>query len=256
MTIRFCALIRKRQTITYIDNTIMHSQNKNEMFTVINKYQIFFREAGLKAAPGETFFFLRKVKFLGHVIFLEGIQSIAKRVKDLKNLKSPERKRDVMKVHVCLGFCSCDIKNLQVDSQPFYDLIKDSTPFQWTHELKKTFQSVIDRNSEDTTLAVPSTDYPFHFHVDSSNVGTGCILVQQFPEGKRIFSFNSRNFYKAEEKISTLHKKLCGLVSALQTYNHYIDGSPFPVYLCFDHRPIFIYGDEKDNFPIGSSDIK
>ena len=100
----------------------MQSQNKNEMFTVINEYCSLLPKAGLKAAPDKTFFFLKKVKFLGHVISPEGIQPIAKRVKDLKNLISPESKRDVMKVFGCLGFYSCYIKNLHVDSQPFYDL--------------------------------------------------------------------------------------------------------------------------------------
>ena len=238
MTIHFDPLIKKKQAITYIDETIMQSQNKNEMFTVINEYHTLLRKAGLKAAPDKTFFFLKNVKFLGHVISPEGIQPIAKRVKDLKNLKSPESKRDVMKVLGCLGFYSCYIKNLHVDSQPFYDLIKDSTPFYWTHEHEKLFQSIKDRISEPTILAVPSTDYPFHFHVDSSNVGTGCILIQQFPEGKRIISFNSRIFDKAEQKMSTLHRELCGIVSALQTYEHYIIGSPFPIYLYCDHKPI------------------
>ena len=97
--------------------------------------------------------------------------------------------------------------------------------------------------SEDTILAIPSTEYSFHIHVDSSNVGTGCILVQQFPEGKRIVSFNSRVFDKAEQKMSTLHRELCGIVSALQTYEHYIIGSPFPIYLYCDHKPIlYLWG--------------
>ena len=73
--------------------------------------------------------------------------------------------------------------------------------------------------------------------MDSLNVGTGCILIQQFPEGKRIISFNSRRFDKAEQKISTLHRELCGIVSALQLYEHYI-GSFFPIYLYCDHKPI------------------
>ena len=88
-----------------------------------------------------------------------------------------------------------------------------------------------DRISEDTILVIPSTEYFFHVHVVSSNVGRACILIQQFPEGKRIISFNSRIFDKAEQKISTFHKELCGIVSALQTYEHYIIGSPFPIYL-------------------------
>ena len=97
--------------------------------------------------------------------------------------------------------------------------------------------------TEDTILAVPSTDYPFHIHVDSLDVGTGCILIQQFREGKRIISFNSRLFDKAEQKMSTLHRELCGRVSALQTFEHYIIGSPFPIYLYCDHKPIlYLWG--------------
>ena len=80
----------------------MQSENKNEMFIIIKEYHTLLRKAGLKAALDKTFFFLKKVKFLGHVISPEGIQPIAKRVKDLKNLKSPECKRDEMKVLGCL----------------------------------------------------------------------------------------------------------------------------------------------------------
>ena len=139
-----------------------------------------------------------------------------------------------MEVLGCFGFYSCYIKNLLVDSQPFYDLIKDSTPFPWTHEHEKLFQSIKVKISEDTIPAVPSTDYPFQIHVGSSNVGTCFILIQKFPKGKWIISFNSRISDKAEQEMSTLyreHRDFCGLVSALQTYEHYIIGSPFPIYL-------------------------
>ena len=182
MTMNFDTLIKKKQAITYIDDTIMQSQNKNEMFTVVNEYHTLLREAGLKAAPDKTLFFLKKIKLFGHVISPDGIQPIAKRVKDLKSLKSPEYKRDVMKVLGCMRFCSCYIKDLHVDSQPFYDVIEDSTLFHWTHEHEKRFQSIKDRISKDTILAVPSTDYPFHIHVDLLNYVTSCILIQQFLE--------------------------------------------------------------------------
>ena len=95
-----------------------------------------------------------------------------------------------------------------MDSQPFYELVKDSTPLHWTREHAKPFQSVKD----DTILPIPSTGFSFHINVGSSNVGAGCILVQQFPEGKRIFSINSRIFDKAEQKMSTIHRELCGIV--------------------------------------------
>ena len=67
--------------------------------------------------------------------------------------------------------------------------------------------------------------------------------MQQSPEGKRFISFNSRVIDKAEQKMSTPHRELCGIVSALQIYEHLIIGSPFPIYLYCDHKPIlYLWG--------------
>ena len=155
MTIHFEPPIKKKQAITHIDDTIMQSKNEREMFSIIHEYHNLLRKAGLKAAPETNFFFLKKVKLLGHVISSEGIQPNAKRFRDLKNLKSPECKRDVMKVLGCLEFYSCYIKNLHVDSKPFYDLIRVSTSFPWTEEHEKIFLMIMNRISEDTILAIP-----------------------------------------------------------------------------------------------------
>ena len=135
------------------------------------------RKAGLKAQPEKTKFFLRKVQFLGHVVGKDGIEPLKKRVKDLKALKTPENKRDVMRVLGCLRFYSMYIKNLHVESKPFYDLIKTKTTFQWTDEHEKLFSEIKDRISEDTVLAIPDTRYPFHVHVDASSIGVGSILA-------------------------------------------------------------------------------
>ena len=67
MTIHFDPLIKKKEAITYIVDTIMQLQNKNEKFKVINEYHTLLRKACLKAAPDKTFFSLKKVEFLGHV---------------------------------------------------------------------------------------------------------------------------------------------------------------------------------------------
>ena len=158
MTIHFDPLIEKKQAITYIGDTIMQSQTRGELFTIINEYHTLLRKAGFKAAPDKTFFFLKKVRFLGHVISPDGIQPIAKRVDALRNLKSPQSKRDVVKILGRLGFYSCYIKILQVDSKPFYDLIKGSTPFYWTEEHEALFNSIKERIHKDTVLAVPSTE--------------------------------------------------------------------------------------------------
>ena len=43
-----------------------------------------------------------------------------------------------------------------------------------------------------------------------------------------------------------LHRELCGIVPALQTYEQYIFGSLFPIYLFCDHKPILYLGGRKE----------
>ena len=146
MAIKFEPLIKKKKAITYLDDSRLQPQSKAEMFTNIHDYQQLPRKGGLKAAPDKTHFFLSKVKFLGHVISEQGIQPGAKRVKDLHTLKSPESKRDVMKVLGWLSFYSCYIENLHIDSQQFFELIKDTTPFKWTDQGEELFKENQNQN--------------------------------------------------------------------------------------------------------------
>ena len=74
------------------------------MFTVTNECHTPLVEDVLKAAPKKEHFFPKKAKSLGHFLSPQVIQPMAKQVKDLKNLKSPESKRKFMKVLGCLGF--------------------------------------------------------------------------------------------------------------------------------------------------------
>ena len=132
MTIHFAEMIAKKQAITYIDDVILQTKTKAGMSKKLESYFRCLRSSELKAAANKTKLFLRKVQFLGHIVFDKAIQPVAKKVHDLKDLKSPENKRDVMSVHGSLGFYSTFIKNLHVDSKPFYELLRDDVPFKWT----------------------------------------------------------------------------------------------------------------------------
>ena len=98
MRYAFGPLIKEKKAIIYIDDTLLQSQSKNEMFDTIREYHSLLRKANLKAAPDKTFFFLRKVKFLGHIVSKDGLSPIASRIDDITKLKSPESKTEVLGV--------------------------------------------------------------------------------------------------------------------------------------------------------------
>ena len=137
-----------------------------------------------------------------------------------------------------MGFYSNYVINFHIDAKPLYNLTRDGVNFKWEEEHEKVFNILKEKFAHDISLAIPNANYPFEIHADSSNLGTGCILIQQFPDRKRIISANSRVFDNAEKKMSPQHRELCRIISALQTYEFYLIGSPFPKYLFCDHRSI------------------
>ena len=147
------------------------------MFVTIREYHSLLRKANLKAAPDKTFFFLRKVKFLGHVVSKDGLSPIASRIDDIKKLKSPESKTEVLGVLGVMGFYSTYIINFHVDAKCLYELANSSDKFQWLPCHEEVFQKLKDKFCHDISNAIPNVNYPFHIHADSSNVGTGCILI-------------------------------------------------------------------------------
>ena len=64
MAIKFEPLIKKRKAITYLDDSLLQSQTKAEMFTINHEYLQLLRKGGPKAALDKTQFFLGKVEFL------------------------------------------------------------------------------------------------------------------------------------------------------------------------------------------------
>ena len=91
----------------------------------------------------------------------------------------------------------------------------------------------------ETELTIPNTKHPFFITVDASSVGLDAVLFQMNEENKMsVFSYNSRIRYTQEQKLSILDSELLAIVYALQINEFLIIGSPHPIYIFTDHRPL------------------
>ena len=62
MAINFEPLIKKKKAISYLDDSLLQSHTKAEMFPIIHEYHQLLHKGGLKAASDKTHFFLKKSK--------------------------------------------------------------------------------------------------------------------------------------------------------------------------------------------------
>ena len=120
------------------------------MFTVIREKHAVLSKANLKAAPDKTKFFLRKVKFFGLVKSKRTLRPITSRIADLKNLKTPKSKTDVLSVLEAMGFYA---KYVLIDAKPLYHLVKNDTNFECLDNHQQVFDKIKAKFAHDISVA-------------------------------------------------------------------------------------------------------
>lgn len=235
----FAELVEMGKAMTYLDDILLMTESKEETFHVIEKFLQCLRTSKIKAAPEKAFFFQKEITYLGHVITEFGRKPISSKVEALKKLKTPENRLQLMsvlgKVNYYDSYFDAPIHKLL---NPLHKKANETGEFIWTPQDEKIFRDVLETISAETIRINPDPKYPFEIYVDSSNIGIGCILINIQNKKRKIVSFNSRGFDIGEQKLSTTARELAGLIWSLKTYQPIIDGTPFPLKIYTDHKPI------------------
>ena len=147
-----------------------------------------------------------------------------------------------------LNFYTEFIEKLHNNLKPFYDLLHENTPWKWTEDHERLFQTLKTSLTSDTELTIPKTKHPFFITVDASLIGLGAVLFQLNEQNQtKVISYNSRVLIPHEQKLSTLERELLGIVHALQIYEFIIIGSLHPIHVFTDHKPLLQCFTKKGN---------
>ena len=237
MSTFFQTLIEQGFALIYIEDILLLSDSKEHKFQLIEQLHIISTKNNLKLAPEKPFFVLLKVKFLGNEFGYSTIEPIHSKTAAVHKIPSPTGKVALMSFIGALNFYT--IEKLHINLEPFYDLLHENTPLNWTDEHERLFQKLKMSLSSETKLTVRNTKHPFFITVDASLIELGAVLFQLNEQNKmKVISYNSRILNPQEQKLSTLDRKRLGIVHALQTYEFPIFGSPHPIQIFNDHKPL------------------
>ena len=248
MSTFFKTPIEQGFALVYIDDILLLSDSKEHMFQLIEQLHFISTKNNLKLAPEKSFFMLLKVKFLGHEIGYNTIKPIHSKIAAIHKIPSPTGKVALMSFIGALNFYTEFIEKLHINLKPFYDLLHENTPLKWTDEHESLFQKLKMSLTSETELTIPNTKHPFFITVDASLIGLGAVLFQLNEQNKmKVISYNSRILNPQEQKLSTLDRELLGIVHALQIYEFLIIGSPHPIHIFTDHKPLLHCFTKKGN---------
>jgi hypothetical protein len=155
---------------TYLDDTLIYSNNFEEHQQHVHLVLDAFAKAGLYLKPEKCEFHQQEVKYLGLIISMEGIKMDPEKIHAVQDWEPPSNLKDV---HVFLGFANfycCFICNYSHIVQPLTFLTHKGVPFAWSMEqqmvfdiLKVTFTSapILDcfNPDRDVIVKTDASDY-------------------------------------------------------------------------------------------------
>ena len=107
----------------------------------------------------------------------------------------------------------------------------------WEEAQQTAFDTLKHRFTSAPILLMPDFDKPFRLETDASDYDYGAILSQQSEDGHWLpIAYMSKQMLPAERNYVIYDKELLAIIAALQTWRHYLEGSPHPIEIWSDHK--------------------
>ncbi|GFV62900.1 retrovirus-related Pol polyprotein from transposon 297 [Trichonephila clavipes] len=180
--------------MAYMDDVIITSPSFNEHLDHLNQVFTLLRDAGLTLNKDKCHFARDKLKYLGLIISMKGIETDNSKVKAIAETKPPKNNKAVSKFLGMAGWYQKFISHYADICEPLYRLKKKGAKFNWSTEALEAFNKVKRALTEAPVLQLSNFQEPFNLFTDASGVGIGAVLNQKH----RPIAFVSRTRNKAE----------------------------------------------------------
>ena len=119
----------------------------------------------------------KQIKFFGTIYADNGIHPDPKKIEDLKNMPTPQNKKELQEFLGFITYMAPFIPNLCSQSACLRDLLKNAVSFIWEPHHKLCFETLKNCVTTDSTLQYYDTSVTPVLQVDASLRGLGASLL-------------------------------------------------------------------------------
>lgn len=242
-----------KEVLVFIDDLIVFSETLEQHEERLNR----LKEFGLKLSPEKCHFFRKSVKYLGHVVSENGVETDPDKISALTTWPRPNNIKELKSFLGFTGYYRRFIKDFSKISKPLNDLtagyiptkrkckIKPfsnadlKSPFgeKWTSECEQAFKTLVDKLTTAPVLGFANPRLPYILHTDASLYGLGAALYQNQDGQVKVIAYASRGLSKCERRYPTHKLEFLALKWAItDKLSDYLYGTEFTVVT--DNNPL------------------
>ena len=223
----------------YIDDVVIFSDNWSDHIRQIKHFFQIMREAKLTINLMKSEFGKATVKYLGHIVGQGQVRPLDAKIQTIVKYPIPTSRKELARFLGMAGYYRNFCLNFSDIAAPLTNLLSKKVKFVWTDDCQMAFDKVKLLLQKSPVLKSPDYEKPFKLIIDSSDVGTGSVLVQEASDGlDHPVSYFSKKFLKYQKNYSVVEKETLGLVLALEHFDVYLGSTPFKIKVYTDHNPL------------------
>ena len=223
----------------YIDDVVIFSDNWSDHIRQIERFFQIMREAKLTINLMKSEFGKATVKYLGHNVGQGQVRPLDAKIQTIVKYTIPTSRKELARFLGMAGYYRNFCLNFSEIAAPLTNLLSKKVKFVWTDDCQLAFDKVKLLLQKSPVLKSPDYEKPFKLIIDSSDVGTGSVLVQEASDGlDHPVSYFSKKFLKYQKNYSVVEKETLGLVLALEHFDVYLGSTPFKIKVYTDHNPL------------------
>jgi transposase InsO family protein len=232
----FAGMIGK-QCLSFLDDVIAIGKSVAEHLQNLDSVFSRLRENNLKVKLSKCVFMRNSVKFLGHVISKEGLQTDPDKVAAIQKMPPPNNVNGVQQVLGLLNYYRTFVKDFAHIARPLTQLLEKDRPFNWTTDCQNAFDTLKHRLSTAPVRMLPRFDRKFILDTDASGYAISGVLSQADDDGsEHPVAYFSRTLSKEEQNYSTTRRELLAVIESMEYFRIYLIGRRF--LLRTDHASI------------------
>ena len=223
----------------YVDDVVIFSDNWSDHIRQIKSFFQVMREAKLTINLMKSEFGKATVKYLGHIVGQGQVRPLDAKIQTIVKYPIPTSQKELARFLGMAGYYRNFCLNFSEIAAPLTNLLSKKIKFVWTDDCQLAFDKVKLLLQKSPVLKSPDYEKPFKLIIDSSDVGTGSVLVQEASDGlDHPVSYFSKKFLKYQKNYSVVEKETLGLVLALEHFDVYLGSTPFKIKVYTDHNPL------------------
>ena len=226
--------------IVFIDDILIYSRTPEEHERHLTIVLQTLREHKLYAKMSKCEFWMKEMKFLGHVVSEHGVAIDSAKIEAVMKWEPSKNVTEVRSFPGLAGYYRRFVEGFSKLVMPMTRLIKKGEKLLWTPERELVFHNLKEKLTTTPVLIILFSGEEYEVHTDASLRCLGCVLMQ----GGKVVSYGSRQLKTHEQNYPTHDLELASVVFTLKLWRCYLYGEKFQVYS--DHKILKYIFTQKD----------